>query len=66
MRRRGGPTCVPRRRSSAAARSHRPRAAQSMHKGAQRAGLGQREVKNYDGSWTEWGNLVEVPIETGA
>jgi thiosulfate/3-mercaptopyruvate sulfurtransferase len=28
--------------------------------------LGRREVKNYDGSWTEWGNLVEVPIETGA
>jgi thiosulfate/3-mercaptopyruvate sulfurtransferase len=20
-------------------------------------------VKNYDGSWTEWGNLVGVPIE---
>jgi thiosulfate/3-mercaptopyruvate sulfurtransferase len=25
--------------------------------------LGQSEVKNYDGSWTEWGNLVDVPIE---
>jgi thiosulfate/3-mercaptopyruvate sulfurtransferase len=25
--------------------------------------LGQRDVKNYDGSWTEWGNLVNVPIE---
>ena len=25
--------------------------------------LGQRDVKNYDGSWTEWGNLVDVPIE---
>ena len=25
--------------------------------------LGQQEVKNYDGSWTEWGNLVDVPIE---
>jgi thiosulfate/3-mercaptopyruvate sulfurtransferase len=25
--------------------------------------LGQDEVKNYDGSWTEWGNLVDVPIE---
>jgi thiosulfate/3-mercaptopyruvate sulfurtransferase len=20
-------------------------------------------VKNYDGSWTEWGNLVGAPIE---
>ena len=27
--------------------------------------LGKREVKNYDGSWTEWGNLVNVPIEKG-
>jgi thiosulfate/3-mercaptopyruvate sulfurtransferase len=25
--------------------------------------LGQRDVKNYDGSWTEWGNLVGVPVE---
>jgi thiosulfate/3-mercaptopyruvate sulfurtransferase len=25
--------------------------------------LGRDEVKNYDGSWTEWGNLVDVPIE---
>jgi thiosulfate/3-mercaptopyruvate sulfurtransferase len=25
--------------------------------------LGQDNVKNYDGSWTEWGNLVDVPIE---
>ncbi len=25
--------------------------------------LGQDEVKNYDGSWTEWGNMVGVPIE---
>jgi thiosulfate/3-mercaptopyruvate sulfurtransferase len=24
--------------------------------------LGQDNVKNYDGSWTEWGNLVGVPI----
>ena len=28
--------------------------------------LGQADVKNYDGSWTEWGNLVDVPIEKGA
>jgi thiosulfate/3-mercaptopyruvate sulfurtransferase len=25
--------------------------------------LGHDDVKNYDGSWTEWGNLVAVPIE---
>jgi thiosulfate/3-mercaptopyruvate sulfurtransferase len=25
--------------------------------------LGQDNVKNYDGSWTEWGNMVGVPIE---
>jgi thiosulfate/3-mercaptopyruvate sulfurtransferase len=25
--------------------------------------LGQDDVKNYDGSWTEWGNLVGMPIE---
>jgi len=25
--------------------------------------LGQEDVKNYDGSWTEWGNLVGMPIE---
>jgi thiosulfate/3-mercaptopyruvate sulfurtransferase len=28
--------------------------------------LGQDNVKNYDGSWTEWGNLVGVPVEKGA
>jgi thiosulfate/3-mercaptopyruvate sulfurtransferase len=28
--------------------------------------LGYEAVKNYDGSWTEWGNLVDVPIEKGA
>jgi thiosulfate/3-mercaptopyruvate sulfurtransferase len=25
--------------------------------------LGLADVKNYDGSWTEWGNLVGMPIE---
>jgi thiosulfate/3-mercaptopyruvate sulfurtransferase len=25
--------------------------------------LGRSDVKNYDGSWTEWGNMVAVPIE---
>ena len=25
--------------------------------------LGYNNVKNYDGSWTEWGNLVGAPIE---
>ncbi len=25
--------------------------------------LGYDEVRNYDGSWTEWGNMVRVPIE---
>ena len=25
--------------------------------------LGFEKVRNYDGSWTEWGNLVGVPIE---
>lgn len=28
--------------------------------------LGHPNVRNYDGSWTEWGNIVGVPIETGA
>jgi thiosulfate/3-mercaptopyruvate sulfurtransferase len=27
--------------------------------------LGYPNVRNYDGSWTEWGNLVDVPIEKG-
>ncbi|HEY2584171.1 MAG TPA: rhodanese-like domain-containing protein [Tepidisphaeraceae bacterium] len=27
--------------------------------------LGVNDVKNYDGSWTEWGNLVGAPIEKG-
>lgn len=28
--------------------------------------LGFRDVKNYDGSWTEWGSAVRVPIMRGA
>ena len=27
--------------------------------------LGYPRVRNYDGSWTEWGNSTGVPIETG-
>lgn len=27
--------------------------------------LGYPEVMNYDGSWTEWGNLVRAPVERG-
>ncbi|MDQ2721798.1 MAG: sulfurtransferase [Actinomycetota bacterium] len=27
--------------------------------------LGYQNVRNYDGSWTEWGNAVRVPIVTG-
>jgi thiosulfate/3-mercaptopyruvate sulfurtransferase len=27
--------------------------------------LGHRDVKNYDGSWTEYGSLVGVPVEIG-
>ena len=27
--------------------------------------LGFPKVKNYDGSWTEWGNIVATPIEKG-
>jgi thiosulfate/3-mercaptopyruvate sulfurtransferase len=25
--------------------------------------LGYHDVRNYDGSWTEWGNLINAPIE---
>ncbi len=28
--------------------------------------LGHNKVRNYDGSWTEWGNLVGAPIAKGA
>jgi thiosulfate/3-mercaptopyruvate sulfurtransferase len=28
--------------------------------------LGYDNVANYDGSWTEWGNLVGAPVEKGA
>ena len=27
--------------------------------------LGHRNVRNYDGSWTEWGNRVAAPVEKG-
>ena len=27
--------------------------------------LGFKDVKNYDGSWTEYGNLIGVPIAKG-
>jgi thiosulfate/3-mercaptopyruvate sulfurtransferase len=27
--------------------------------------LGFDDVQNYDGSWTEWGNTIRAPIETG-
>ena len=28
--------------------------------------LGYPQVRNYDGSWTEWGSMVDVPIEKSA
>ena len=27
--------------------------------------LGYPKVRNYDGSWTEWGSMVGVPIAKG-
>jgi thiosulfate/3-mercaptopyruvate sulfurtransferase len=27
--------------------------------------LGYPDVETYDGSWTEWGNFIRAPIETG-
>lgn len=27
--------------------------------------LGLPNVRNYDGSWTEWGNAVRVPVAVG-
>ena len=27
--------------------------------------LGIPAVRNYDGSWTEWGNTVRVPVASG-
>ena len=27
--------------------------------------LGHQNVKNYDGSWTEYGSLVGVPVAVG-
>ncbi|NBU39205.1 MAG: sulfurtransferase, partial [Actinobacteria bacterium] len=27
--------------------------------------LGYTNVRNYDGSWTEWGNAVRAPIRKG-
>ncbi|MEF8829082.1 MAG: sulfurtransferase, partial [Haloarcula sp.] len=28
--------------------------------------LGYSSVRNYDGAWTEWGNLIRAPVATGA
>ena len=31
-----------------------------------RLGIGFDDVRNYDGSWTEWGSAVRVPIVSGS
>ena len=28
--------------------------------------LGHNNVRNYDGSWMEWGNAIRMPIRQGA
>ena len=28
--------------------------------------IGLKRVRNYDGSWTEWGNLIGAPIAKGS
>jgi thiosulfate/3-mercaptopyruvate sulfurtransferase len=27
--------------------------------------LGHQAVRNYDGSWTEWGSMMRMPIQLG-
>ena len=27
--------------------------------------LGRDNVRNYDGSWVEWGNMIRMPIARG-
>ena len=27
--------------------------------------LGHENVRNYDGSWVEWGNMIRTPIARG-
>jgi 3-mercaptopyruvate sulfurtransferase SseA len=61
-----GPTFdAPRARSARACRARCPRIGErSAHTWfVLHELLGEDDVKNYDGSWTEWGNLVNVPIE---